>query len=136
MFGRVYLSLNIVISFIILIAFIAQTLVDIPITHAQPAIHAQSAGHANLPQGCIDDGKADYPGAINCILNPNAYSCTIDPQFPGQCSYNCKVVPLIDNNCTYTPADRPHDTPVKFVAIHDSEGSLQDDLKVFQNPTS
>jgi N-acetyl-anhydromuramyl-L-alanine amidase AmpD len=25
---------------------------------------------------------------------------------------------------------------VKFVAIHDSEDSLQNDLKIFQNPTS
>ncbi len=90
----------------------------------------------SLPQGCTDDGKTDYSGAIDCILNPNVYSCTIDPQFPGKCAYNCKLVPLIDNNCTYTPADRPHDTPVQFVVIHDTEGTLQNDLKTFQDPTS
>src|SRR5690348_11066450 len=93
MFGRVYSNCSIAISFVILSAFIAQLLVAIPIAHAQPTTHAQFAGHPNLPQGCTNDSKTDYPGAIDCILNPNIFSCTIDPQFPGKCAYNCKLVP-------------------------------------------
>lgn len=90
----------------------------------------------NLPQGCTNDGKTDYPGAIDCILNPNVFSCTIDAQFPGKCAYNCNLTPVIDNNCTYTPANRPSDTPVHFVVIHDTEGTLQETLKTFQTTTS
>jgi hypothetical protein len=44
---------------------------------------------------------------------------SLDPQFPGKCAYNCKLVPLIDNNCTYAPTDRPHDTPIKFIVLQE-----------------
>jgi N-acetyl-anhydromuramyl-L-alanine amidase AmpD len=141
MLGHVYSKHSIALSFVILIAFIAQFTVGIRMTHAATA-HAATASHfkslktTNLPQGCTDDGKTDYPGAIDCILNPNVFSCTVDAQFPGKCAYNCKLVPTIDNNCTYTPANRPKDTPVQFVTIHDAEGTLQEDLKTFQNITS
>jgi len=141
MLGHVHSKRSIALSFVILIAFIAQFTVGICMTHVATA-HAATASHfkslktTNLPQGCTDDGKTDYPGAIDCILNPNIFSCTADAQFPGKCAYNCKLVPTIDNNCNYTPADRPKDTPVQFVVIHDAEGTLQEDLKTFQTTTS
>lgn len=136
MFRHLYLNRSISFLLVILTAFTAQMLVGMCPVQTQFIAHAQSAKHLNLPSGCTDDGKTDYPGAIDCILNPKVFNCTIDPNFPGKCAYNCTLVPTVDNNCTYTPADRPKDTPIHFVVIHDSEGSLQDDLKTFQNPTS
>ena len=78
-------------------------------------------GTTSLPTGCINDGKNDYTGAIDCILDPK--------------TYNCNVVP---NNapCTYESANRPIDFPVSFVAIHDIEGTVQNAFNVFQNPKS
>lgn len=139
MVGYGYSMRHAVISFMIFIGFIAQFTVVIHMTYAITA-HVPVAPHfktpSSLPQGCINDGKTDYPEAIDCILTPNVFSCTIDHQFPGQCAYNCQLVPLIDNNCTYIPADRPHDAPVNFIVIHDVEGTLQAALETFQDPTS
>jgi hypothetical protein len=74
-----------------------------------------------LPQGCVNDGKTDYPGAIDCILNPS--------------TYDCNVVPA-NAPCTYEDANRPADYPISFVGIHDIEGTALDALNVFQNPNS
>ncbi|GAC1565290.1 MAG: N-acetylmuramoyl-L-alanine amidase [Ktedonobacteraceae bacterium] len=78
-------------------------------------------GTTSLPAGCTNDGNTDYPGAIDCILDPNTYDCNVVP-----------------NNapCTYEDANRPTDLPVQFVTIHDIEGTAQEALNVFQNPTS
>ncbi len=72
-----------------------------------------------LPKGCVDDGKTDYPGAINCIIDPATYDCN-------QVSEN--------NPCTYTGAARPDENPLNFVVIHDIEGTLQNALNIFQKP--
>lgn len=74
-----------------------------------------------LPTGCVNDGKTDYPGAIDCILDPNVYDCTI-------VSPGTSTAP-----CSYEDANRPTSYPVQFVAIHDIEGTVQDALNVFQN---
>ncbi len=81
---------------------------------------ASVKGVASLPTGCSNDGKTDYPGAIDCILTPTS-------------TYDCNVVP---NNapCNYEDANRPTDYPVKFVVIHDIEGTAQAALSTFQNP--
>src|SRR5690349_2233566 len=107
MFRHLYLNRSISFLLVILTAFTAQMLVGMCPVQTQFIAHAQSAKHLNFPSGCTDDGKTDYPGAIDCILNPKVFNCTIDPNFPGKCAYNCTLVPTVDNNCTYTPADRP-----------------------------
>ena len=80
---------------------------------------ASVKGATNLPTGCNNDGKTDYPGAIDCILDPTVYDCNITP-----------------NNapCTYEDANRPTDYPVQFVVIHDIEGTALEALNTFQDP--
>jgi N-acetyl-anhydromuramyl-L-alanine amidase AmpD len=76
---------------------------------------------AALPAGCVNDGKVDYPGAIDCVLAPSKYDCAQTP--PGA-------------PCNYDEANRPSDLPIQFVVVHDIEGTAQDALNVFQDPTS
>ncbi|MBO0779287.1 MAG: N-acetylmuramoyl-L-alanine amidase [Ktedonobacteraceae bacterium] len=71
-----------------------------------------------LPSGCVDDGKTDYPGAINCILDPASYDCLRSPD----------EIP-----CNYETSDRPNVLPLNYVVIHDIEGTAQDAINVFQN---
>jgi N-acetyl-anhydromuramyl-L-alanine amidase AmpD len=74
-----------------------------------------------LPTGCVNDGKTEFPGAINCILDPATFDCT----------------PLPDGvPCTYVSTNRPKDLALNFIGIHDIEGSLQNALTVFQNVKS
>ncbi|EFH84036.1 peptidoglycan recognition protein family protein [Ktedonobacter racemifer] len=75
-----------------------------------------------IPSGCQVDANVDYPGAVDCILDPNAYDCTPPPA----------VYPY----CTYESANRPTDLSVNYVVIHDTETSLQGALNVFQSHTS
>lgn len=73
---------------------------------------------SSLPAGCTNDGKTEFPGAIDCILDPAVFDCT----------------PLPDGvPCTYVSANRPKDLAIDFIAIHDIEGSVQDALTTFQN---
>lgn len=73
----------------------------------------------DLPQGCTNDGKVEYPGAIDCILNPAVDDCNIIP----------------DNaNCNYESANRPTDPPLTHIVIHDIEGTALNALNVFLHP--
>jgi hypothetical protein len=72
---------------------------------------------ATLPAGCTADTNVDYPSAINCIV-PTSYDCNTS------------------NPCTYTGANRPNDLPIKFVTIHDIEGTALDAINVFWDPNS
>ena len=74
-----------------------------------------------LPTGCTNDGKTDYPGAVDCILDPTVFDCNVVSA----------TAP-----CTYESANRPQDLPVNFVVIHDIEGSAQAGLNVFQDVNS
>ena len=69
----------------------------------------------------MDDGKTEFPGAIDCILDPAVFDCT----------------PLPDGvPCTYVSTNRPEDLAINFIGIHDIEGSVQDALKAFQEVKS
>src|SRR6185312_8472738 len=35
------------------------------------------AAATTLPAGCVNDGKTDYPGAIDCILSPSSFDCSL-----------------------------------------------------------
>lgn len=74
-----------------------------------------------VPTGCTIDTRVDYPAAVDCLLNPNVYDCTIAS--PGNST----------NPCTYDGANRPTDLAITDVVIHDSEGSLTDDLNIFDD---
>ena len=74
-----------------------------------------------LPTGCTNDGNVDYPGAIDCILDPNIYDCNIVPP----------TAP-----CNYEDANRPQDFAISHVVIHDIEGTALDAINVFQDPNS
>lgn len=71
-----------------------------------------------LPAGCTNDTNTDYAGAVDCILNPSSFDCNLT------------------SPCTYNSANRPSDYPILFITIHDIEGTVQDALNVFQNPSS
>ncbi|MGH2507492.1 MAG: N-acetylmuramoyl-L-alanine amidase [Ktedonobacteraceae bacterium] len=78
------------------------------------------ATSSTLPSGCSADPTGDYPAAVNCILDPKIFDCT-PPQavFP-PCSYEERT-------------DAGFPLSVNFVVIHDTEGSLQSALNVFQD---
>jgi N-acetyl-anhydromuramyl-L-alanine amidase AmpD len=76
---------------------------------------------SSLPTGCVNDGKTEFPDAINCILDPAVFDCTPLPD---------------DVPCTYVSANRPKDLALNFIGIHDIEGSVQNALTVFQNVKS
>ncbi|GHO84948.1 N-acetylmuramoyl-L-alanine amidase [Dictyobacter formicarum] len=83
-----------------------------------------TAGPVKTPSpaaGCTNDGNVDYPGAIDCIVDPN--------------TFDCNIVAAVDP-CTYESADRPNDLTVNYVVIHDTEESLEGTMNVFQNPNS
>lgn len=79
---------------------------------------ANVASTSSLPAGCVDDGKVDYAGAIDCILDPKKFDCN---QVAAQAS------------CTYESAQRPGQYRVLQVVIHDIEGTAQDALSIFQD---
>lgn len=99
----------------------AQTseMVTLTAQHVSPNTATASAARAatTLPQGCVNDGKTDYPGAIDCIVNPSTFDCNAT------------------SPCTYNSSNRPTSYPLLFVTIHDTEGSLQDALNIFQDPS-
>ncbi|MGW5666566.1 N-acetylmuramoyl-L-alanine amidase [Micromonospora sp. NPDC003776] len=87
--------------------------------HVRPnrSVTAQLPALAALPAGCTSDTNVDYPGAINCIV-PTSYDCnTFSP-------------------CTYAGANRPNDLPIKFVTVHDIEGTATDAINVFWDRNS
>jgi N-acetylmuramoyl-L-alanine amidase len=100
-----------------------------PNTATANALRADSS----LPSGCTNDGKVDYPGAIDCIITPpTTYDCNNE---------------LSPSNCTYTSSDRPKSCsvwvgpnlplavtqPCKIdqIVIHDTESSLTSTLDEF-----
>ncbi len=71
--------------------------------------------NASLPGGCTNNANVDYPGSIDCIL-PQSDDCV--PRNPP---------------CNYDGFNRPNDFKIDKVVIHDTEGSAQSALNVFQN---
>jgi hypothetical protein len=74
-----------------------------------------------LPGGCNATPTGDYPAAVNCILDPKTFDCTLPQTTFPPCNYEER-----------TGAGFP--LPVNYVVIHDTEGSLQGTLNIFQNP--
>ncbi len=92
------------------------------LTNAASAIGARAQkAPTGLPPGCKNDGKTDYPGAIDCIVATPRYDCNRVPT---------------NAPCTFEGANRPADFPVDFVAIHDIEGSALDGINVMHNVNS
>lgn len=89
--------------------------------HPDTATANSISAVTSLPQGCVSDTNTEFPGAVDCIVNPSTFDCN-----------------LVANGspCTYDGANRPSDLPLLFVTIHDIEGTVQSALNVFQNPGS
>lgn len=87
---------------------------------AAAGVHSDAA---KPPAGCHYDNKVDYPGAVDCIVNPKIFDCNISPYpYPG---------------CTYQSANRPHDFKIDALVIHDTdEGPVQNALNTFQDHNS
>lgn len=90
---------------------------------------------AHPPSGCTNDGNVDYPGAIDCILNPpTTYDCN-NAQSPSDCNYTSSDRP---SSCTVNYPTVVVTQPCKIdqIVIHDTEGSLTSALNVFQCPAA
>jgi N-acetyl-anhydromuramyl-L-alanine amidase AmpD len=77
-------------------------------------------GISSLPAGCTVDKNVDYPAAVDCVLDPNIFDCTLSTTVYPPCNYEERT-------------DAGYPLPVDYVVIHDTEGTLQDALNVFQN---
>ena len=75
---------------------------------------------STLPAGCSNTPTGDYPEAVNCILDPNIFDCTLPQTVYPPCNYEERT-------------DAGYPLPVDYVVIHDTEASLQDTLNIFQN---
>ena len=107
-----------------------------PNTTSATTAHALAA--TSIPGGCTNDGNVDYPGAIDCVLNPNTFDCNLTPT--SACNFtgsnranNCSInygSPSAPNIVVTQPCN------IDQVVIHDTEGSLTSALSVFQNPNN
>jgi N-acetyl-anhydromuramyl-L-alanine amidase AmpD len=99
------------------ITLAAQHVTEQPLTASEmpPAL-------AKLPTGCTMDNKVDYPGAVDCVLDPKLHDCTL--------------VPGTNAPCSYLPADRPKEMAITHVVIHDAEGDISHTLSGFQGSAS
>jgi len=80
------------------------------------APHTQAQPRADLP-----GQNAECPTTITCRFIPAAYAQnSTDPADYGN----------------YDPAHRPADMPIKYIYIHDTEGSYDSAISHFQDPTS
>lgn len=77
---------------------------------------------APLRQTAPSTGNVDCPSVLNCRFIPAAYAPD-DPNDP-------------TNYGNYDPANRPQDMAVKYIVIHDTEGSYDSAISHFQDPTS
>lgn len=66
--------------------------------------------------------QTDCPSTLNCRFVPARFAQN-DPADP-------------TNYGNYDTADRPHDMKIKYIVIHDTEGSYQSAIDWFQNPAS
>jgi len=86
------------------------------------------AAVAALPAGCTNDGKTDYPGAIDCILNPAQHDCDLVPGTNAPCNYF--------SSSHYGPTYRQNDGTITHVVIHDAEGTTSSAINAFEDPNS
>ncbi len=86
------------------------------------------ASVASLPSGCSNDGKTDYPGAVDCILDPALHDCDLVPGTNAPCNYF--------SSAHYGPTYRQGDGTITHVVIHDIEGSALAAINTFQDPNS
>ena len=77
-------------------------------------------GASTLPAGCTIDKNVDYPAAVDCVLPANIFDCTLATTVYPPCSYEERT-------------DAGYPLAMDYVVIHDTEGTLQDALNVFQN---
>lgn len=77
----------------------------------------QKTAPTPLPTGCTNGG-ADYPQAINCILDAPTYDCNAT---------------ATDQACNYESANRPSELAITHIFVHDVEGSALSALATFQN---
>ncbi len=81
---------------------------------------------ASLPEGCTKDGNTEYPGAVNCILDPAKHDCDLVPGDTAPCSY----FPFSH----YSPTYRQGDGVITHVVVHDIEGSAASAISTFEQP--
>ncbi len=90
--------------------------------NTQPLTENELPTLAKMHAGCTLDNKVDFPGAVDCILNPDEHDCV--------------KVPGTNAPCNYLPAERPKDLDITQVVIHDIEGNVARALSAFLDTKS
>jgi N-acetyl-anhydromuramyl-L-alanine amidase AmpD len=94
----------------------------------QQAVQEFNVQVAKLPTGCSNDGKTDYPGAIDCILNPTQHDCDLVPGTNAPCNYF--------SSSHFGPICRQDGSTITHIVIHDIEGRGVSAINAFENPKS
>jgi N-acetyl-anhydromuramyl-L-alanine amidase AmpD len=101
----------------------------VPSTDVQPNkgaasvlnLKAKSLGNTNAKQTKLPGQNPECPSTLDCRFVPAAYAQNSDD-------------PADYGN--YDPAHRPKDMKLKYIFIHDTEGSYESAISHFQDPTS
>ncbi len=98
--------------------------VNLPAAHdVQPNTHGLSALHLTPMSVLPPTGtKAECPKTLSCRFVPAAYAQD-DPNDP-------------TNYGNYDPANRPKDMQIRYIFIHDGEGTYDSIINHFQDPTA
>jgi N-acetyl-anhydromuramyl-L-alanine amidase AmpD len=101
-----------------------QSLRIMPKTDVHPNHALTGLGLQASPMNTKNAGgtRVDCPTTLNCRFVPAAYVAD-DPNDP-------------TNYGNYDPANRPKDMKIKYIVIHDTEGSYESAISWFQNPAS
>ncbi|WP_305784338.1 N-acetylmuramoyl-L-alanine amidase [Symbioplanes lichenis] len=77
---------------------------------------------AVAPPQTRSTGEAECPAELDCQWLPAAYASNDDTD--------------VNAYGNYDTANRPADVPIKYIVVHDTEGSYTSTLNTFQNPLS
>jgi N-acetyl-anhydromuramyl-L-alanine amidase AmpD len=91
-------------------------------TQAGPKALSRTAPLASPNSATSGGAPVDCPSTLNCRFIPAAYAPD-DPNDPA-------------NYGNYDPANRPQDMKIKYIVIHDTEGSYGSAINHFQDPLS
>ncbi len=122
-FGDKHLLRTILYIFIIIVL----SLISVSIKQGNTAQAANNPVNP-LPVGCSNDGKTDYPGAIDCILNPAQHDCDLVPGTNAPCNYF--------SSSHYGPKYRQNDGTITHIVIHSIAGMAIAAINSFEAPTS
>ncbi len=100
----------------------AMNLQAVPGLHPNKTISALGLKSVSLNAHNVLGSNPECPSTVHCRFIPAAYAQN-DPNDP-------------TNYGNYDPANRPHDMQIRYIFIHDGEGSYDSIINHFQDPTA